>query len=159
MSLPRPETRRKRVANLSEQEAFDWQGMSVGFPRHAQFPVGMGQLPQPLGLATGVGQCGDSVQVGIRVEEDTIRDIGVLPRGCVYTVACASALAALTRGRTVEAALQLSSQDIEKELGGLPEDHLHCARLAVNTLGEAIEDYLRRTGLGQAVAAAQRSET
>jgi len=28
-------------------------------------------------------------------------------------------------------------------LGGLPEDHMHCARLAVNTLGEAIADYYR----------------
>lgn len=147
------------MIKLSEEEVFTWEGLSAGFLRHAQSPVGLGRLPHPQGLATGVGQCGDSVQVGIRVEDETIRDIGVLPQGCLYTVACSSALAVLARGLTVEGALQLSPQDIERELGGLPEDHQHCARLAVNTLGEAIEDYLRRMGLGQALAAGQRSDS
>jgi nitrogen fixation NifU-like protein len=36
---------------------------------------------------------------------------------------------------------------VENELGGLPEDHKHCARLAVNTLGEAIADHYRRKGV------------
>jgi len=37
--------------------------------------------------------------------------------------------------------LELEPHDVVTALGGLPEDHLHCARLAVNTLGEAIADY------------------
>jgi nitrogen fixation NifU-like protein len=41
-------------------------------------------------------------------------------------------------------ALELEPHDVAGALGGLPEDHLHCARLAVNTLGEAIADYYRK---------------
>jgi nitrogen fixation NifU-like protein len=41
-------------------------------------------------------------------------------------------------------ALRLQPENVSDELGGLPEDHLHCARLAVNTLGEAIEAHYRR---------------
>lgn len=114
--------------------------------RHARRPLGLGRLTNPQGLATGVGQCGDSVEVGLRVVGETIDAVGVVPKGCVYTLACASALVSLVKGLTVEAAPRLASQDIAQELGGLPEDHVHCARLAINTLGEAIEDYLRQQG-------------
>jgi nitrogen fixation NifU-like protein len=62
-----------------------------------------------------------------------------------YTsIACASAMSELARNCKLEQALEISPQDVEAELGGLPEDHLHCARLAVNTLGEAIADCYRR---------------
>jgi nitrogen fixation NifU-like protein len=79
----------------------------------------------------------------IRLEGETIADIGHRPNGCTYTVACASAVSVLACGRSVEDALQLQPEDVEHELGGLPEDHRHCARLAVNTLGDAIADAYR----------------
>jgi len=55
----------------------------------------------------------------------------------------------LAQGRSLEEALQLEPEDVAKAFGGLPEDHRHCARLAVNTLGEAIADYYHghRSGL------------
>ena len=86
-------------------------------------------------------------RVFIKVKGDTITDIKAMPHGCLYTVVCASALGDLAQGRSLdEGLLQLEPEDIEKELGGLPEDHKHCARLAVNTLGEAIADHYRRKG-------------
>ena len=57
---------------------------------------------------------------------------------------CASAMSVLVQGRTIDEALQLQPEDVVQELDGLPDDHLHCARLAVNTLGEAIAEYYRR---------------
>ena len=91
----------------------------------------------------------EGLAVTIRVDDERISDIGVIPRGCVYTVVCASALSELAKGRTLDSALQLNPEDVAHELGGLPEDHLHCARLVVNTLGEAVSDYyFRMTGSG-----------
>lgn len=58
-----------------------------------------------------------------------------------YTLVCASAMSELAKGRNLDQALELEPQDVVAALGGLPQDHLHCARLAVNTLGEAIADY------------------
>ncbi|MCB2186432.1 MAG: iron-sulfur cluster assembly scaffold protein [Deltaproteobacteria bacterium] len=114
------------------------------FLDHALNPRGQGLLAGEQGRARGVGTCGDSLEVTIQVAQGRIREIGVEPHGCFFTVACGSALAVLAQGRELEAALELEAGDLDRELDGLPEDHLHCARLAVNTLGEAIEDYLRR---------------
>jgi nitrogen fixation NifU-like protein len=114
------------------------------FIRHVNIPSNLGAIEAPSGRAVGVGQCGDSVEVTLRVEGECIRDIRYLPRGCAFTIACCSVMSELAKNRTLEQALEISPQDVEFELGGLPEDHLHCARLAVNTLGEAVADCYRR---------------
>ncbi len=88
-----------------------------------------------------MGKCGDSLEVSPRIESGAIADVKVLPRGCVYTLVCASAMSELAKGRKLESALELEPYDVVDSLGGLPEDHLHCARLTVNTLGEAVADY------------------
>ena len=76
-------------------------------------------------------------------DNNMIIDIGQQPQGCAFTIACASAVSILVVGKTADDALRITPEDVEKELGGLPEDHLHCARLAVNTLGEALESAYR----------------
>ena len=119
------------------------------FLLHAQSPRNLGAVALANGSAEMTGQCGDSVTVTIRVDDERISDIGVIHRGCVYTVVCASALSELAKGRTLDSALQLNPEDVAHELGGLPEDHLHCARWGVNTRGEAVSDYyFRMTGSG-----------
>lgn len=114
------------------------------FIRHVNIPSNLGAIQAPSGRAAGVGQCGDSLEVTLRVVGECIRDIRYLPRGCAFTIACSSAMSELAENRTLEQALEISPQDIEIELGGLPKDHLHCACLAVNTLEEAIADCYRR---------------
>jgi len=111
----------------------------------ARHPQNVGSLDNPSAKGVAVGQCGDSIEVSLQVDSGTIADIKVLPRGCVYTLVCASAMSQLVAGQGLDQALELDPQDVVTALGGLPEDHLHCARLAVNTLGEAIADYFRRT--------------
>ena len=110
---------------------------------HAREPRNIGRLENPSGHGTAVGQCGDSMDVALRINQGIITDIKVVPRGCVYTLVCASAMSELARGRDLDQALELDPQEVVTALGGLPEDHMHCARLAVNTLGEAISDYYR----------------
>jgi len=122
----------------------DFSKLDNRFIRHVNVPANMGVIEHPAGRAVGVGQCGDSVEVALRVNGERISEIRHLPRGCSFTIACASAMTELARNRTIEQALEITPQDVEAELGGLPEDHLHCARLAVNTLGEAIADCYRR---------------
>jgi nitrogen fixation NifU-like protein len=57
-----------------------------------------------------------------------------------------SAMGKLATGRDL-APLELAPHDAADILGGLPADHLHCARLAINILGEALADYCRRASL------------
>lgn len=116
------------------------------FLAHAQDPRNMGELESANGLAVGVGSCGDTLAVQIRVENNVIEDIRCLPNGCIYTVVCASVMSEMVKGKRLEDVLKLQPEDVDDLLGGLPSDHLHCTRLAVNSLGEAIDDYFRRNG-------------
>ncbi|MBW2370479.1 MAG: iron-sulfur cluster assembly scaffold protein, partial [Deltaproteobacteria bacterium] len=72
-------------------------------------------------------------------------DIKCMPDGCLNTRVCANALGELVKGKRIETALDLVPEDIAAELDGLPKDHMHCARLAVNSLGEAIDDYYQKS--------------
>jgi nitrogen fixation NifU-like protein len=47
----------------------------------------------------------------------------------------------LARGKAVSQAKEITPEMIEAALGGLPEDHKHCASLAAATLQLAITDY------------------
>ena len=114
------------------------------FFSHANEPRNLGSLAAPDGTGNAVGQCGDSITVDLQVDGNVIRDIKVAPKGCLYTRACASAVSELAKGKDLTAALKIEPEDVERVLGGLPEDHLHCARLAVNTLGEAVSDVLAK---------------
>ncbi|MCF8035028.1 MAG: iron-sulfur cluster assembly scaffold protein [Desulfarculaceae bacterium] len=133
---------------MSEHSHLPSGPVHVRLLRHAEAPGKQSCPPGATGVATETGQCGDSVDVFIRVENEHIADIGVAPHGCLYTVVCASALGKLAQGLDMDQALALGPEDVEDELGGLPEDHLHCARLVINTLGEAIADHYRRAGTG-----------
>jgi nitrogen fixation protein NifU and related proteins len=117
------------------------------FLRVARYPKNIGSLDNPSGKSASLGKCGDSIEVSLKVESGAIADIKVFPRGCLYTLVCASAMSELAKGRNLDQALELEPHHVAEALGGLPEDHLHCARLAVNTLGEAIADYYRRGAL------------
>ena len=114
------------------------------FWRHAREPLNLGNCHDATASAIGIGSCGDRIKVDIIVKNDILETVKCVPEGCVYTVACASAMSVLAMGCGIDQALKLQPEDVSNELGELPADHLHCARLAINTLGEAIAEYYRR---------------
>ncbi|MCL5405559.1 MAG: iron-sulfur cluster assembly scaffold protein [Deltaproteobacteria bacterium] len=113
------------------------------FLRLAKQPENIGSMENSNGKANAVGQCGDSIEVFLKITNETIHDIKVAPHGCIYTWVCASAMSEMAKGRHIDDALRIEPDEIASALDGLPEDHMHCARLAVNTLGEAIADYYK----------------
>ena len=132
----------------AEDHLHDPHLLNDHFIIHANQPGHMGQLENANGYAKGVGICGDAIEIYLLINNQKITDIRHSPHGCTYTVACGSALTHLACGRTLEEALQITPEKVAKELDGLPDDHMHCASLAVNTLGEAIDDFLSE-GLGR----------
>ena len=115
--------------------------VGVNFLKVAKQHPNIGYLKNPNGRGRAVGECGDSVEVFLKVKEGVISDIKVLPRGCVYTWFCAGTMSELVMGKDVDDALYLGPDEIAAALGGLPEEYMHCARLAIYTLGEAVEGY------------------
>lgn len=126
------------------QDTHPQDGFSKQFLDHMHHPRHQGELIDPSGKGRMIGQCGDSISVDIHVTRGRIDDIRVLPAGCAYTLVCSSAMCILAHGKGLDEALRLDSEDIVREVGGLPDDHLHCARLALNALGEAIVDHMER---------------
>ena len=111
------------------------------FWQYARNPRNLGTCAHSSASATGVGSCGDKVRVDLHIEDNRLVEVKFNPNGCVYTLACASAMSVMAQGRTIDEALQLQPEDVARELEVLPDDHMHCARLAVNTLGEAVSAF------------------
>jgi nitrogen fixation protein NifU and related proteins len=88
--------------------------------------------------------CGDLLQLSLRISDGRIEDIRFLARGCVASVACASALTELVRGRSLAQALELRREAIVEAVGGLPAASLHASHLAVDALKKALDCFERK---------------
>lgn len=108
-------------------------------------PVNMGRMNDPDGGATIKGVCGDTMEIYLLIERETIQKINFYTEGCGITLACGSILTELVRGKTIQEALKISPHHVMNAFDGLPRDGIHCAILAVNTMHKAIADYLLKT--------------
>jgi nitrogen fixation NifU-like protein len=94
-------------------------------------------------------QCGDQMVVYIQVdkEHNTIKDCKWKTYGCASAIASTSMLSEMAIGLTLEAAYKISPQDILNELGGLPDNKIHCSVLGDKALRAAIDDYYEKNGM------------
>ena len=104
--------------------------------------------PGPMGGADGhariTGPCGDTMEVWLKTEGGCISRASFITNGCGPTLVCGSMATELAAGKSPKEAAKLGQEDILDALGGLPEESLHCALLAANTLRAAVSDYLGR---------------
>ena len=103
------------------------------------------RLENPDGKASITGSCGDTMEIRLSLSQNRVAETSHSTSGCLYSLNCISAAADLARGKTPEEVLDIDADTIQKTIGGLPTDHMHCATLAVVTLREAINDYMRKT--------------
>ena len=87
------------------------------------------------------GPCGDTMKISLSIENGKIVDAYFWTDGCGASIACGSMLTKMIIGKTVETALDITSENLKDTLGGLPKEHLHCTVLAVNTLEKAMKNY------------------
>jgi nitrogen fixation NifU-like protein len=118
-------------------------GFTDAFIVHAFTPQNVGVLSDPDGYGAPRGSCGDIIEIGLKVNNEVIQRAVFMTDGCAYTVACADMITQLAMGKDPVDALSITADDIMAELGGLPPDHVHCARLAVSTLKLAIKNYFK----------------
>jgi len=85
------------------------------------------------------GLCGDSMRMYLKTEGGVIKEAKFQAIGCAGAFASGSALTEMIKGKTPEEAKKITEQDVIKDLEGLPGPKLHCARLAVDALGKAID--------------------
>jgi nitrogen fixation NifU-like protein len=110
---------------------------------HFMNPRNVGEIEN----ADGVGEvgnpvCGDMMTFYIDVDdEDRIKDVKFKTFGCGAAIAVSSMVSEMAKGKTLDEALEISRQDVAEQLGGLPENKMHCSNLGADALHKAIEDY------------------
>jgi len=102
-------------------------------------------VENPQGIAKVSGNCGDTMEIGLRVENGVITSTHSWTDGCSYSKLCVEAAAMLARDKTIDEAKKINMISIMELIGELPDTHLHCAQLADITLQKSVEDYIAKT--------------
>lgn len=105
-------------------------------------PKNVGKINKPDGYAQiGNMVCGDQLDFFLKVEKGKIKDVKFLSFGCASNIATASVLTEKVKGMTIIEAKKYPWQKVVAELGGLPNQKVHCSVMAVDGLKKAIADY------------------
>jgi nitrogen fixation NifU-like protein len=104
----------------------------------AHNPTNMGRMAGPDAYGIVHGWCGDTMEIYLRLDEESVKEATFVTDGCGPSVACGSMLTRMVQGMSLEEASGIRPEDLIVALDGLPEDSVHCAELAVKTLWEAI---------------------
>jgi nitrogen fixation NifU-like protein/NifU-like protein len=98
---------------------------------------------------TGNIKCGDEMMVYIKVDPEnlTITDCKWRTYGCASAIASTSILSEMVIGMPLDQAYGITAKDILNELGGLPDNKVHCSVLGDKALRAAIDDYYRKNGM------------
>ncbi len=109
-------------------------------------PANVGPLDDADGSGVADGLCMDTMHMWVKIDGGKVTQCTFYTDGCGATIACGSRLTKLVTGQTTEEAMAISPEDLIASLGGLPEEHIHCASLSVIAFRNAIRDAKGRTG-------------
>jgi len=99
----------------------------------------------PDGSAQKTGDCGDSIRMYLQVTDGKIKHLFFDLDGCINTNACCNVVASMVEDHPVSEGWQVTAEQVIEFLGTLPDDHYHCAELAVGTFYLTLADYEKRT--------------
>jgi len=87
------------------------------------------------------GPCGDTMKISLNIDGDRISDAKIQVLGCPGAVASGCALVSLAKGKTLQEARNIDLDELYRELEKMPDQKVHCARLAIKTLQKTLEQY------------------
>lgn len=102
------------------------------------------KLENPDGVGEKTGICGDSITMYLDIKDGVIQQLCFELDGCMNTNACSNVVAIMVENNPVASAWDITPEQVIDYLGTLPEDHYHCAELAVGTFYLALADYEKR---------------
>jgi nitrogen fixation protein NifU and related proteins len=106
---------------------------------HFQNPRNAGDVSDPDAIAEMQNPvCGDVLRLSLKLDAGRIAEIRFKAKGCVPTLACASALTELAQGKTVNEARALDRTVLTAAVGELPQASTHAAQLALDVLFAAL---------------------
>ncbi len=114
---------------------------------HFENPRNPGEVPDADAIAEIENPaCGDVLRLTMKIESGRIAAIRFKAKGCVPSMACASALTELVNGRLLGETRMLTRDALIAAVGGLPQASTHAAQLALDALHAALKQ-LRLTPL------------
>jgi len=106
---------------------------------HFQNPRNAGDVADPDAIAEIENPaCGDVLRLSLKIKSGRIAEIRFKAKGCVPSMACASALTELVAGQTLDDSRSLHRETLIAAVGGLPQASTHAAQLALDTLAAAL---------------------
>lgn len=94
------------------------------------------------GHGLSVSECGDSTEFFVQIADGIVEEVSFVTSGCFGQVASAEKLCEMAGGQTIATVLSITAEQIDEELGHLPEEVAHCLQESCETLAQAIRDYL-----------------
>lgn len=88
--------------------------------------------------------CGDSIDIDMKIDDNTVSDIKFHGKGCAICMACSSVLTEITKGKNIEDVKNIEKNDVLGELGleNLQAVRIKCALLSLKVLKFALYSYL-----------------
>ena len=126
---------------MGKKEFDFWQDHSINYLEMAFDSQRHEIIEKADGYAKKKGDCGDSIQLYLVVENDTVTRVTFLLEGCMNTNACANAVATLAEGNSIENAWNITPEMVIEYLKTLPMENYHCAELVVGALYLALANY------------------
>lgn len=106
-------------------------------------PRNVGEIENATAVGeTGSLSSGEALKLTLKLNEDEIiEDAKFRVFGSPSAIAASSALTEMLKGRHIDAAAQLTVEDISEYLGGLPEEKMHTCVMSMEALEDAYARY------------------
>ncbi len=107
---------------------------------HWRHPRNKGTLPDPdVDVTEANVPCGDVVRLQLKVRNGKVEDVRFDGRGCAISMASASLLTEMLKGKRLEELEKMHQEELLEALGGVIKPRLNCALLPFRTLRKALE--------------------
>ncbi len=126
-----------RLQERINQEVMETYGAEV-YERWRN-PRFAGPMESPTGFGRITGNCGDTMQIFLCLEDGVVSKASYVTDGCGCSAVCGSVACELAVNKKAERLSAITGETILDVLGGLPEDNVHCAFLAAEALQAALE--------------------
>lgn len=108
-------------------------------------PKNVGEVENYDAIGTvGNANCGDIMQITLKIDNDVITDAKFKTFGCAAAIATSSTATEMIKGMKISDALKVTNAQVVEKLQGLPPQKIHCSVLAEEAIKSAIEDYRKK---------------
>lgn len=110
--------------------------------KYYENPRNVGTIADADGVGVvGTPASGEMMKLTIKISQERVVDAKFKAFGCPTAIAASSLITELIKERTIQEVLNITDQQVDEALGGLPPDKARYAELAEKVLKAAIHNY------------------